>query len=322
MEANCDKHGLLQPLPGGFWLFLGDWITPHGDEGSDSPEALLFNNCYYLYVTRLVTRIARVLGETGDVSAYTSRANLIADAINQRFYNAKLKTYLDSKQGHCIMPLISGAVQERLTGEVMKNLENEINVVQNGHIDTGLHGTYFMTKYLTEHDRSDLIYTYMTQTTHPSYGDMLAKGYETWPEYWGGSDSKMHGCLNGIGGWFQRGLAGIRPDPAAPGYKRFIVKPAIVGDLTRVKASHVSMYGEIRSDWELKADKFILTTQVPANAIAHIYLPTAAVDHITEGGLPLSQVKSVKVVGAEGDRTVIEAGAGRYRFVVKGMATR
>lgn len=31
----------------GMWDFLGDWITPHGSEGKvDSPENLLFNNCY------------------------------------------------------------------------------------------------------------------------------------------------------------------------------------------------------------------------------------------------------------------------------------
>jgi hypothetical protein len=28
------------------WAFLGDWVTPHGSERSDTAEALLFNNMY------------------------------------------------------------------------------------------------------------------------------------------------------------------------------------------------------------------------------------------------------------------------------------
>ncbi len=39
-----DGGGLLQPF-GGSWGFLGDWLTPHGSEQSNSPEALLLNNC-------------------------------------------------------------------------------------------------------------------------------------------------------------------------------------------------------------------------------------------------------------------------------------
>lgn len=35
---------------------LGDWITPHGSESNGtSPENVLFNNCYYHYITELVS---------------------------------------------------------------------------------------------------------------------------------------------------------------------------------------------------------------------------------------------------------------------------
>ena len=68
----------------------------------------------------------------------------------------------------------------------------------------GLTGTYFMTKLLMESGRNDLIFTYANQTTFPSYGYFLQKGYTTWPEQWNvaSGDSLMHGCYNGIGLWF------------------------------------------------------------------------------------------------------------------------
>ena len=50
-------------LFGGRWDFLGDWITPHGSESKPtSPENILFNNCYYAYITKLTANIAHILG--------------------------------------------------------------------------------------------------------------------------------------------------------------------------------------------------------------------------------------------------------------------
>ena len=39
------------------------------------------------------------------------------------------------------------------------------------HLDTGLTGTYFMTKVLMESGRNDLVFAYANQTTFPSYAN-------------------------------------------------------------------------------------------------------------------------------------------------------
>jgi hypothetical protein len=51
--ANATREdGLLHPWGKSTWLFLGDWITPHGSESNvSSPENILFNNAYVHYVT-------------------------------------------------------------------------------------------------------------------------------------------------------------------------------------------------------------------------------------------------------------------------------
>jgi alpha-L-rhamnosidase len=314
LEAHIGADGLLNPLPGGAWYFLGDWAGPHGSEGSDSQEALLFNNCYYLIISRLAAQIARVLGKLTDSAQHLATVAKLSQAINARFLHPADNVYLDSRQTHLVMPLVAGAVPPDRIDAVLKNLEHEILVAQQGHLDTGLHGTFFLTKYLTEAERSDLIYAYASQTTAPSYGDLLARGLETWPEYWTGADSLVHGCLNGIGGWFQRGLAGIRPDPAAPGYRRIIIKPAIVGDLTWVRAHHDSPYGRIVSAWRRDGDRFTLEVVIPPNTTATIYLPAQDPSAVTESGRPGAQAEGVRLLKRIPGCCVFLVESGDYRF--------
>ena len=315
LDTKDDANSLLQPF-GGSWGFLGDWLTPHGSEGSSTNEALLFNNCYYLYVTRIVSKIALLLGNSTDAATYAAKAEAIKTALNARFFNSTSKTYLDTRQTHCIMPLISGAVSPQYVADVMKNIENEIMVTQKGHIDAGLHGVYFMTKYLTENDRSDLIFTYANQTTYPGYGYFIGKGYDTWPEDWQGNpgSSLLHGCYNGIGAWFQEGLAGIRLDTATPGFKHFIIKPAVMGNLSNASAQVVSMYGTIVSNWMLSSGKLTHTIEIPVNSTATYYFPDTNVANIKEGAVAASSASGVQYLRKESGYSVFQVQSGNYVF--------
>lgn len=314
LDQFVGQDGLLQPLPGGYWLFLGDWVTPHGSEGADKPEALLFNNCYYLYVTRIAEKVARLLDKTDDAHVFDLRATKLAAAINKRFYHAATSSYLDTRQTHLVMPLISEAVPTAREPEILNSLEKEIVTTRNGHLDTGLHGTYFMTRYLTDIQRSDLVFLYATKPGFPGYVDLLDKGYETWPEEWAGSDSRMHGCLNGIGGWFQRGLAGIQPDDSAPGYRKFTVRPAFVGDLTSVSAYHISPYGRIDVKWKKTNNTITLDVTVPPNCSATVYLPSKDASLVTESKKPLKNRFTLSAVRQIEGIVAVEVEAGIYHF--------
>ena len=121
----------------------------------------------------------------------------------------------------------------------------------------GLTGTYFLQKLLTESGRNDLMYLMTNRTTYPGYGYMVANGATTTWEYWSGKRSHIHNCYNAIGAWFYQGLAGIRPDPAAPGFRHFTVQPAVVGDLNSVHASYESVRGPIGVQWERSGRKLV-----------------------------------------------------------------
>lgn len=314
LVKHQSDEGLLNPLPGGKWMFLGDWLTPHGKEGSSSPEALLFNNCYLHYILRLMAKIASIVEKPEEGKRFLARAEHLRQAINKKFFDASTGSYLGGRQTHQVMPLIAGVVPDGQVDLVMRRLEHEIVVARKGHLDTGVHGTYFMTKLLTDMGRSDLVFTYATQKTYPGYGDLIAKGNTTWPENWQGTGSLMHGCMNGIGGWFQRGLAGIRPDLSAPGFKHIIIKPAIAGDLTWVKGAFDSPHGHVVSNWRREGDQLMMEVVIPPNATATIYVPTVNEKTVTESDQPLSQSNGLRFERMDHGAAVCRVGAGRYRF--------
>ena len=134
---------------------------------------------------------------------------------------------LDGQTYRCF-PLYAGVAPDTQRKAVCKALENNIVVQRKGHLDTGMLGTYFLIQYLQQADRNDLIYTIVAQKTYPGWGYMLDRGATTMWEQWNGYYSRIHSCFTSIGGWFNQGIAGIQPDPAAPGFKRVVIKPAIV----------------------------------------------------------------------------------------------
>ncbi len=324
LEKNENEKGLLDVVsPGDWdyngdkkWLFLGDWANPRKDEGSHTPEAALFNNCYYVYVLKIAANTAEILKMRETELKYRTKAEEISEAVNHSFYNPDNNTYIDSKQTHLVLPLIAGVVPKNDILKVESKLKEEILVSQNGHFDTGIHGTYFLVKYLTENYHHDLLYTLTSQTTYPSYGEIIERGEITWPEYWSECNSRVHGCLNGIGGWFQRGVLGIQLDPKKVGYKEFIVKPAFHDSLQWAKGHHVSSYGKINVSWLKTDEDYLLELTVPHNTSSTLFIPARAVSDILENNKPIKSSGEIKLLGFENNIAELRLGSGAYHFKV------
>ena len=117
-----------------------------------------------------------------------------------------------------------------------------------------------------------------------------------------------------ISAWFYESLAGIRPDPVVPGFKKIVIKPAIVGDLTWVKAGHISPYGKIVSGWKLDGKTLTLNVEIPPNTTAMVYLPAKDEASVTESGVPAAKSNGVKSRGMEGACVVYEIDSGAFVF--------
>ncbi|MBI5083139.1 MAG: family 78 glycoside hydrolase catalytic domain [Acidobacteria bacterium] len=254
------------------WNFLGDWLTPKGSLRGTVPPVQAINSVHYLYQLQTAAKIAKVLGETAEASAFDARAAAVAKAIHARFYNAADYTYTNGHSIQEAFPLLTGVVPPELREHVMAKVEQVIRVQNGGHLDTGMHGTYFLMKYLLEVDRNDLIYEMVSKRDYPGWGYMLANGATTVWEGWTGQ-SHIHDTLISIGAWFTQGLAGIRTDGVTPGFKHFVVKPAVVGGLTFVKGKYRSIHGDIASDWRVEKGTFKLTVSVPPGTTATVIVP-------------------------------------------------
>ena len=111
-------------------------------------------------------------------------------------------------------------------------------------------GYYYLLRALAEGNRSDVIFDMNNQTNKPGYGIQIAKGKTSLTEAWDGGSSQDHFMLGQIQEWFYRNLAGIQDAPGNPGFKKMVIAPQPVGNVTWVKASFDSRRGTIVSDWQ------------------------------------------------------------------------
>jgi alpha-L-rhamnosidase len=324
LQANIGgEQQLLVPF-GGAWGFLGDWVTPHGNEESGSPESVLFNNCYLAHLLTLIAYAADALGDAGSAASYRAAHAMLSASIHAAFYNASASHYLDSLQTHAVLPLVAGVVPPELAAAVLSSLANEIMVAKSGHLDTGLTGTYLMAKLLSDPavGRDDLLHVMATQTTAPSYGALLAAGYTTWPEAWPGAASRKHGCLSGYGLWFSQGLLGVRPLRGAPGLHTAVVRPAYcVGGLSAAGGATATPYGAIENSWACDDTHVTHSLVVPTNANALLWLPTADPAQVSEGGRPAASAPGVRFLRAEGNSSSVWLlGSGTFAFELAASA--
>jgi len=321
------------------WNFLGDWITPHGSESDvNSAENILFNNCYLHYITELTANISTILGEDAAAARYHADAAKLAVAVTRAYSNASTGVYLDRLQTHAVMPLASGVAGgggvEAKTWEVLEGAISVGSTVGGhsypNHLDTGLTGTYFMTKVLMESGRNDLVFAYANQTTFPSYGYFLSLGRTTWPEDWSGNygSSLLHGCFNGIGLWFVEGVAGIRVH-MSEAFPLTIRAGVDAGDITWADGERVAFSGKAKSSWKLTPAGFSHTVTIPANGVqARVLIPSPDGAHaagVMEGGKHVWEAVGVTVLGTETINTieyvVLKVVAGTYSFTSQWAGT-
>jgi alpha-L-rhamnosidase len=178
-------------------------------------------------------------------------------------------------------------------------------------------GYRYLLRALADGGRSDVIFEMNNQSEKPGYGYQLAHGATSLTEAWDAnrSSSQNHFMLGQINEWFYHDLAGIQGDPDGPGFKKIIIKPAVVGGLTWVRADYTSVHGLITSNWKRKDRRFSLGVSIPANTTATVYVPATDASSVTEAGLPAGQNPDVHFLRWAEDCAVYAVGSGSYTFV-------
>ena len=115
--------------------------------------------------------------------------------------------------------------------------------------------------------------------------------------------------------WLYEYVAGIRPDPAIPGFKHILMKPTPVGGLTHARGTHESPYGQILSDWTSGKEGFRWTIVIPANSTATVFVPAGSPDEVSEGGMPARRSAGMTFLRQEPGFAVFETGSGTYQIL-------
>jgi alpha-L-rhamnosidase len=309
----------------------GDWCVPpedptliHSKDPKRNTNPVLLATTFFYHDLRLMENEARRLGKTDDANCFGKLADEIKVAFNEKFLNRDLGQYDNGTPTSCVLPLAFGLVPDDMRGKIFDHLVHKITDETHGHIGTGLVGGQFLMRVLTANGRLDLAYMIATQKTYPSWGYMVEHGATTIWELWNGDtanpamNSGNHVMLVGdLAIWLYEDLAGIKADPEQPGFKHIIMQPTPVGDLKFVRATHLSPYGWISSEWHWEGDQFDWQIKIPANTTAMVYLPVQNVEAVTESGRPLAGANGVKFLRVEDGRVVVDVQSGAYHFVCK-----
>ena len=300
----------------------GDWIAV-----VESPKKPI-GAAYFYYSTKLLANMAGIIGKKDEEKEYNELARSIADAYQKKYFDKKSGQYEGATQTSNLLPLAFGITPAELTSRVIENIVKDVEKRGN-HPSTGFLGTAYLLPLLSQNGHHELAYLVANQRTSPSWGYMVDKGATTIWELWDGDtkgpemNSRNHFALGSIGEWFYAWLAGIRPDPQLPGFKRVIIAPQPAGDLTWAEGKLNSIYGMIRSRWHIKGDGLTMNVTIPANTTALIHIPV--IDKpwstITEGGTLLINneetiggMTALRFVNKDEKSVIFEAGSGEYEF--------
>lgn len=287
---------------------LNDWAP-----WKTKTEAAITDTAYYYVDARIVALAAELLGNKDDARKYTELAAGIRAAFNQRFYHADTALYDNGSQTALSCALYQGLVEPENQARVLANLVAAVEKSGN-HIDTGILGTKYMLNTLLENGRVDVAYRMIAQKDQPSWGWWLEQGATTLWEQWNGTESRNHIMFGDVSAWFYKALAGIQPDPQAPGFKHFFIRPQVLGDLTSARGEYHSIRGRILSEWTLENELFKLRVVVPPGTRATVRAPGASTDTVSEGHVPAAQAKGVTPIRNEQGGAVFEIESGEYHF--------
>ena len=309
----------------------GDWCMPpesptliHAKDPARLTDGKLIATAYYHKMLSYLQRFAGLLNKKEDARSFGLLMDSIKTAFNKTFYNTDKKYYSNNTVTANLLPLYFGIVPDSLKHSLFERIREKIVVENRGHTSTGLIGSQWVMRTLSDYGNTDLAYQLTTNTTYPSWGYMVANGATTIWELWNGNtadpgmNSQNHVMLLGdLLTWYYENLAGIRSDKTEVAFKRIIMKPNLPTGLDFVNASYNSMHGLIKSEWNKNAGQFEWNVSIPANSSAIIHVPARSLAELMESGSDILKAEGVQSVKFENGVAVVQVGSGQYKFSSK-----
>ena len=296
---------------------LGDWydLGPNPPGVAQLTPVPLTATAFYYYDSWILSQAAALLGKADDAAHYAQSAEAIRAAFNERFFTAATGQYATGSQCANAIALVMGLAQPAQRQSVLEAIVKDVRSRGNA-LTAGDVGYRYLLHALAQGGRSDVIFDVNNQSEKPGYGCQLLHGATSLTEAWdaGRASSQNHFMLGQIMEWFYHDLAGIGCDPAGPGFKKILINPAMVGDVTWAKATFKSIRGDILCSWTRGESGCSLKVAIPANTTATVFLPAKSAKEVTESGVSAERSQGVKLIRQEASRLVYEVASGQYEF--------
>ena len=265
---------------------FGDWLGLDAEPGSYKGATPDDYTCaaFYCHVTRLVSRMLRILGEKDDADALAQKADALREDFRARFFAADGTLTVRTQTAHVLALAFDlvpeGAVQKTAAG--LKALLREAN----GHLTTGFLGTPWLPLVLSKYVGLEDAYELVLNEDYPGWLYPIRHGATTMWEHWDGirPDGSMwspdmnsfnHYAYGSVGLWLVQAVAGLEPDEAHPGYEHFRIRPGIGGGLTWAELRFESVHGPIHIRWDVEEDVVTLRAEIPDGTSADVVLSQA-----------------------------------------------
>ena len=238
---------------------FGEWKVP-GEEITDmaayqASDRGHVSTAYFFRSALLASKIARVLGKSGEADRYAELAARVRDAWQREFIGADGAIRPDD-QPTLVRALAFGLVPDGVRERTAGRLVDLIRAADT-HLRTGFLSTPYLLSVLADHGHADVAYELLLRDTPPSWLTMIDRGATTVWESWEGIDahgrpydSLNHYSKGAVIDFLHRYTAGIRLTDS-PAYRSFVVEPVPGGGLTSASAAHESPYGRIESSWDI-----------------------------------------------------------------------
>lgn len=297
----------------------GDWLSFNSDKAGYSgayTETDLVATAYFSYSTSLLAKIARIIGKDEDAEVYENLVSKIKEAFVKEFVtpNGRLVSHTQTAYA---MALSFNLLPEELRPSAIKYFVQDVKKF--GHLTTGFLGTPLLCSTLSSVGREDLAFKLLNRKEYPGWLYPVTMGATTIWERWDtmkpdggiieGMNSFNHYSYGAIGEWLYNYVAGLNIDVKKPGYKHIIFHPHPGGGLTNAGVEFESMYGPVKSAWEVQDEKFVYEVIVPANSTATVFLPKAKGKQVMLNENELNTELTVK-----NDALVVQLGSGSYKF--------
>lgn len=269
------KDGMLQRWPDTPYRdwYLGDWLAPMGVDTGNQASIDLVSNCLVSEALDVMSQSASLLGLPEESKQWAERREKLNALLHKTYYNPATGDYATGSQLDMSYPINAGVTPDSLAGKVSAKLMANTAERHNNHIAAGLVGVPIVAQWAIDNRQPDFMATMLRQRDYPGYLYMIDNGATATWEYWSGERSRVHNCYNGIGQWFYQALAGIRPDPANPGYRHFFIDPQPAEGVDWARATKLTPYGEIEVAWQKGDNGLTIEATVPQGSSATLLTP-------------------------------------------------